>query len=157
MWVCDVKEEADLPGDSNPQNGKEGKWPWSPSIKGSGCHYDFWANHTDGRAVVQDVWYSTNYFASRAIDIINLQPKGSSLYIHLNWQAMHVPYAIPPGWEGLHPTDAEFKEYCTAGVDPPPPPGRSEAPVEAGPGSDQQFQVFYIKIIIFHWFPMEER
>ena len=131
MWVCDVPEEANLPGDSDPQNGKTGKWPWSPGKTGSSCHSDFWANHTDGRAVVENVWYSTNYFADRAIDIIDAQPKGEPLYIHLNWQAMHVPYAIPPGWEGLQPSDKEFAEYCTAGVDPPPLPGMD-------PGTEQQ-------------------
>eukprot|EP01050_Picozoa_sp_SAG11_P006859 SAG11_NODE_552_length_8583_cov_3.699081_3_plen_97_part_00 len=36
---------------------------------------------------------------------------------------MHVPYAIPPGCEGLQPLDKEFAEYCTTGIDPPPRPG----------------------------------
>jgi arylsulfatase B len=131
MWVCNVPEEANLPGDSNPQNGKTGVWPWKPYVNGSSCHSDFWANHTDGRAVVKNVWYSTNFFADRAIEIIDAQPQGEALYIHLNWQAMHVPYAIPPGWEGLQPSDKEFAEYCTTGIDPPPRPGMD-------PGTEQQ-------------------
>ena len=53
------------------------------------CHKDFWGNESSGQQLVGDVWYSTNYFADVARNIILRQPAAEPLYIHLNWSVAY--------------------------------------------------------------------
>lgn len=63
------------------------------SMHGS-CTFDFWHDETTGAAIHDEVFYSTNYYTTRAIGIINNHTKQHSnqgLWLHLMYQGVKAP------------------------------------------------------------------
>ena len=73
-------------------NGSSGKDYWDK---------DFWEDNGPGEKAVNspDLFYSTNYYASRAVQIIETHLLDEPLWVHIPWQAVHAPYTDPPAWE----------------------------------------------------------
>jgi arylsulfatase A-like enzyme len=73
------------------------------SIIGSPKYYDkdFWENEKPAEAEVDSaaLFYSTNFYANRAVQIISNHSVDKPLWLHLTWQAVHAPYDEPPTWE----------------------------------------------------------
>ena len=66
---------------------------------------DFWHNSGPGDDLVDQIWYSTNWYTTRAVDIVNQHPLEKPLWIHLPYQAIHAPYQEPPVWEWYNVSD----------------------------------------------------
>lgn len=68
--------------------------------KPANCTHDFWFGQAPANStVINEVFYSTNYYTSRAIEIIKAHDQSQSLWIHLAYQGVHAPYVEPPVWE----------------------------------------------------------
>ena len=70
-------------------------------------HKDFWHDSLPGDDVVDEIYYSTNWYTERAVGIINNHSLDQPLWLHLPYQAIHSPYSEPPAWEQI-PTDTGF-------------------------------------------------
>jgi len=60
-------------GDANPYSGK----------------HDMWHNHLPGTDVVSQIFYSTQFYTSYAVNKIETRNASKPLWIHLSYQAMH--------------------------------------------------------------------
>eukprot|EP01043_Picozoa_sp_COSAG02_P041037 COSAG02_NODE_3371_length_6857_cov_12.629328_2_plen_686_part_00 len=67
------------------------------------CTYDFWHDHGTGESIHDEVFYSTNYYTTRAVAIVRNHtehaPAGQGLWLHLMYQGVHSPYVDSPEWE----------------------------------------------------------
>ena len=60
---------------------------------------DFWHDHAPGTDVVQDCYYSTNYYSRTAVSIVENHTASTPLFLDLRYQGVHGPYEEPPLWE----------------------------------------------------------
>ena len=78
------------------------------------CTYDFWHDHATGESIHDDVFYSTNYYTTRAVGIVKNHtmhaPPGQSLWLHLMYQGVHSPYVDSPTWERI-PNNTESDAF----------------------------------------------
>lgn len=66
------------------------------------CFKDFWQDDVPAPPkVIEDVFYSTNFYTTRAIEHIQNTTTSESLWIHLTYQGVHAPYVEPPEWEQI--------------------------------------------------------
>ena len=80
---------------------------------GGYLHYgihDFWHDDHPGADVISEIFYSTNFYTTKAVALIANWTSGTSpapapLWIHLAYQGVHGPFQWPPAWEqiGTHP------------------------------------------------------
>ena len=56
--------------------------------------------------MTDEIYYSTNWYTDRAIEIIDAHPRAKNLWLHLPYQAVHSPYTDTPAWE-------DMPESCT--------------------------------------------
>jgi len=70
---------------------------------------DFWHDHLPGDELVDDVYYSTNWYTERAISIIESHDFTQPLWLHLAYQAVHGPFEDTPEWEQI-PYKPDFCE-----------------------------------------------
>ena len=67
------------------------------------CTFDFWHDDTTGASIHDQVFYSTNFYTTRAIEILASHtahaPADQSLWVHLMFQGVHSPYVDSPSWE----------------------------------------------------------
>ena len=67
------------------------------------CTFDFWHDDTTGASIHDQVFYSTNFYTTRAIEILanhtEHAPADQSLWVHLMFQGVHSPYVDSPSWE----------------------------------------------------------
>ena len=58
----------------------------------------------------QQVYYSTNYYTERAVQIITAHNASKApLFLDLRYQGVHGPYVLPPSWEQVPNTTANAK------------------------------------------------
>eukprot|EP00041_Stephanoeca_diplocostata_P027870 m.777542 g.777542 ORF g.777542 m.777542 type:complete len:669 (+) comp23266_c0_seq2:99-2105(+) len=69
---------------------------------------DMWSNDAPGVEAAADMYYSTNYYASAAVDRIQARNTSKPFWLHLTYQAVHAPYSSPPPWE-LVPAATPFR------------------------------------------------
>lgn len=90
-------------------------FPSPTSWRASPCHtvlilrgfcprsVDFWHDHATGESIHEQVFYSTNYYTTRTIDIIRNHtqhaPADQGLWVHLMYQGVHFPYVDTPTCE----------------------------------------------------------
>eukprot|EP00037_Helgoeca_nana_P025321 m.275779 g.275779 ORF g.275779 m.275779 type:complete len:533 (-) comp26910_c0_seq3:255-1853(-) len=78
--------------------------PGTPAL----CYKDFWMGKAPASsAVIDEVFYSTNYYTTRVLEILKNHTVGDSLWVHLMYQGVHAPYVEPPQWEQI-PTTSTF-------------------------------------------------
>jgi arylsulfatase A-like enzyme len=68
------------------------------------CVYDMWHDTHTGESIHEDIFYSTNYYTSRAINILLNHTKtapSQPLWVHLMYQGVHSPYSESPVWEQI--------------------------------------------------------
>mgnify|MGYP003338108519 CR=1 FL=1 len=75
------------------------------------CHFakDFWHDQHPGDGIIDEVFYSTNWYTRRAVSLIERHPIQRNLWLHLPYQAVHhadsrLPdrgFTEPPSWEGM--------------------------------------------------------
>merc|ERR1712048_13328 len=68
---------------------------------------DFWLDHVPGDDVVDDVYYSTNWYTDRAVKMIDDHDMTKPLWLHLAYQSVHGPLQDTPTWEQV-PYNPEF-------------------------------------------------
>ena len=73
-------------------------------------HKDMWHDKLPGTDVVDEIFYSTNWYTSRAISIISDHPPSKHLWLHLPYQAVHAPYEDTPQWETM-PASCPFWDH----------------------------------------------
>ena len=62
--------------------------------------HDFWHDDRPANAsLLAEVWYSTNYYTTRAVELISDHDVTVPLYMDLRYQGVHGPYVEPPVWE----------------------------------------------------------
>eukprot|EP00041_Stephanoeca_diplocostata_P013943 m.249525 g.249525 ORF g.249525 m.249525 type:complete len:537 (+) comp19525_c0_seq2:91-1701(+) len=72
------------------------------------CIKDFWYNGEPAPPnVIDQVFYSTNYYTTTATQIISSHNMSESLWLHLTYQGVHAPYVEPPVWEQI-PNETGF-------------------------------------------------
>ena len=64
----------------------------------TGAH-DFWENDAPATSEVPRVEYSADYYAGRAVSLIEAHPTASPLFLFLALQNVHAPYELPPAWQ----------------------------------------------------------
>ena len=69
------------------------------------CQKDMWLNQGPGTSVVDQIYYSANFYTDFAIDLIEKRDKAKDFYLHLTYQSVHAPWQDPPEWEQI-PKDA---------------------------------------------------
>ena len=69
------------------------------------CQKDMWLNQGPGTSVVDEIFYSANFYTDFAIDLIEKRDKAKPHYLHLTYQSVHAPWQDPPEWEQI-PKDA---------------------------------------------------
>jgi len=60
---------------------------------------DFWDGHMPAESIIDEVYYSTNWYTERAIATIQAHDTSKPLWLHLSYQAMHSPWDEVPSWE----------------------------------------------------------
>eukprot|EP00038_Savillea_parva_P011469 m.197762 g.197762 ORF g.197762 m.197762 type:complete len:512 (+) comp20214_c0_seq1:161-1696(+) len=60
---------------------------------------DFWDGLAPGVQDIDEIYYSTNYYTTTAVNIIKEHPADKNLWVHLPYQAVHSPYTDSPSWE----------------------------------------------------------
>lgn len=74
---------------------------------------DFWHDRHPGDDVLDDVFYSTNFYTSTAVSLIEGHNRSRPLWIHLAYQAVHSPYTNPPQWENATVAAGfDHAKYC---------------------------------------------
>jgi len=68
---------------------------------------DFWHDHAPAEDVLDEVYYSTNWYSERAVGIIQAHDVSKPLWLHLSYQAVHAPRDEVPSWE-RHEFDPQF-------------------------------------------------
>jgi len=63
------------------------------------CFQDMWHDNHTGADVIDQIEYSTNYYAARTVALIEAAPAGAPLALFLLYQGVHVPYGAIPAWE----------------------------------------------------------
>ena len=78
------------------------------------CTFDFWHDHETGSSIHNEVFYSTNWYTSRAIGIIKNHtehaPANQNLWVHLMYQGVHSPYVSSPEFERI-PNDTQSASF----------------------------------------------
>ena len=69
------------------------------SSKPAHCVHDMWHNNHTGADIIDDINYSTNYYARTLTSIINTSPKDERLALFLLYQGVHIPYQPVLPWE----------------------------------------------------------
>lgn len=75
-----------------------GTWDKPPASAAVGKR-DMWHDDHAGDDVVGDIFYSANYYTSRAVSIIQAHPVSKPLFMYLPYQNVHAPNQLPPAWE----------------------------------------------------------
>ena len=65
------------------------------------CLKDMWLDHQPGYEVVDDIFYSANFYTTRAIELIKARDVAKPFYLHLTYQSVHGPFEDPPAWEQI--------------------------------------------------------
>lgn len=65
----------------------------------SRSNFDMWQDSAPGKDVVDDIFYSANFYSQRAVEIIRQHNQSRSLFLYLALQNVHAPYQTPPAWE----------------------------------------------------------
>ena len=64
------------------------------------CFKDMWHDNHTGADIIDQIEYSTNYYARRTVDLIESAPSADApLALFLLYQGVHVPYGAIPDWE----------------------------------------------------------
>ena len=85
-----------------------------PLAMGGLDSHDFWFNHAPANdSVLAEVWYSTNYYTSRATHLIQAHDPHTPLFMDLRYQGVHGPYVEPPVWEQVANTSSNT-QICGA-------------------------------------------
>jgi arylsulfatase A-like enzyme len=61
--------------------------------------HDMWHNLAPGVAIVPQIFYSANFYAQSAVNILEAHDTKSPLFMYLAIQNVHSPYELPPEWE----------------------------------------------------------
>ena len=78
----------------------EGKNPKHDcSSKPAHCVHDMWHDNHTGADIIDDINYSTNFYARTLTSIITTAPKDERLALFLLYQGVHVPYQSVLPWE----------------------------------------------------------
>jgi len=72
---------------------------------------DFWHDFLPGSDVVEEIYYSTNWYTERAIDIVQKHNKNKPLWLHLPYQAVHAPISDTPAWEHMPKTTTFWNQH----------------------------------------------
>ena len=76
--------------------------------------HDFWFDHFPANAsILEQVYYSTNYYTSRSVSLIEAHDPSTPLYLDLRYQGVHGPYVNPPAWEQV-PNSTANQRICGA-------------------------------------------
>ena len=76
--------------------------------------HDFWFDYFPANAsILEQVYYSTNYYTSRSVSLIEAHDPATPLYLDLRYQGVHGPYVNPPAWEQVQNTTAN-EQICGA-------------------------------------------
>ena len=62
------------------------------------CSKDMWHDHEPAVDIVDEMYYSTNYFTATAIQKIRARNQSAPFYLHLTYQSVHAPFEDPPSW-----------------------------------------------------------
>jgi arylsulfatase B len=65
------------------------------------CKKDLWHNLLPGHDVVDEIFYSANFYAERAVDLIKRRNASVPFYLHQTFQSVHGPFEDPPVWEQI--------------------------------------------------------
>ena len=86
------------------------EWGGGSENASKGKH-DMWHDHGPGTDIVPQIYYSANFYTTRAVDIIAKHPIADApLFLYLPYQNVHSPDTLPPEWEtmdfpGFGPTE----------------------------------------------------
>eukprot|EP00660_Eupelagonema_oceanica_P013290 gene13290-1327_t len=69
-----------------------------------------WHDQIPGTDVVGDIWYSTNFYTERAVDLIRSRNRSKPFYLYQAYQAVHEPLEEPPAWEQI-PNGSAFWDH----------------------------------------------
>lgn len=58
-----------------------------------------WHDMKPGTDVVDDIYYSANFYTSTAVGHIRQHNQSRSMFLYLPIQNVHSPYQLPPDWE----------------------------------------------------------
>lgn len=82
---------------------------WGCSSSGRSCNasaaapgHDMWHDHVPGTDIVEDIYYSANFYTDMAVDIIDQHSKRTEqapLFLYLPYQNVHSPNQEPAPWE----------------------------------------------------------
>jgi|EP01043_Picozoa_sp_COSAG02_P053075 arylsulfatase B len=73
------------------------------------CRKDMWHNLLPGHDVVDDIFYSANFYAEHAVDLIKTRNASAPFYLHQTFQSVHNPYEDPPVWEQIQNSSVPSK------------------------------------------------
>lgn len=62
------------------------------------CKKDMWHDHGPGVDIIDQIYYSTNFYTEWAIKLLRNRVKQQPIYLHLTYQAVHSPFENPPAW-----------------------------------------------------------
>ena len=66
-----------------------GQGPEHCAVNASTCKKDMWENHAPGYHVVDEIFYSANFYTSRAVQLIEQRDKTKPFYLHQTYQSVH--------------------------------------------------------------------
>eukprot|EP00935_MAST-01C_sp_MAST-1C-sp1_P000143 g143.t1 len=62
------------------------------------CSKDMWHNHGPGADIVDQIYYSAEFYTNWAIGLLRNRSKTKPFYLHLTYQSVHAPFEDPPAW-----------------------------------------------------------
>lgn len=77
-------------------------WPYNHSAPDKFTK-DMWLDHNPADAIINQIFYSTNFFTTEAIARIRAHPVGPPLWIYLAYQGVHAPRLDTPSWDAMPP------------------------------------------------------